>query len=274
MMPLFDAHIHLFANGYRGEYGTLFPRGQELVVYEAIRRAHRIERALVIGYEGAPWAQDNNRYIARLSRERPWIVPLAFCSCSAAPSTRQLEAWWKAGFSGIALYAAEASELRILLAWPEAVFTTLNEKRAIISLNVPADRFPCLRPFFLRLPETSILASHLGLPKGVTGKTITSFPKRTLAPLLHQADLPHLGVKLSGFYAYGDYPHAKIVPVLKMLRQAFGEKRLYWGSDFSPLLDKASFTQSIHAARVVPWEPLQSKAIFHKNLSRIIERVS
>lgn len=273
-MPLADAHMHLFAAGYPGRYGPFFPGGRELAAYEAFRGIHRIERALVVGYEKEPWAAGNNRYIARLARRHSWMSPLAFCPASAPPPARQIEKWWRMGFRGISLYASQDSEIADLRAWPQEALAALNKKRAIISLNVPAAQYPHLRPFLARLHDTRILASHFGLPKGRRHKGALSIRRKALEPILRQADLPHLGVKISAFYAYDDYPHSGTIPVVQALRRHFGESRLYWGSDFSPALDKVSFSQSIKAVQNVPWSAAQVRAVSHNNLSRILNRVS
>jgi len=100
-MKLADSHIHLFRNGYPGRYGALFPKGGEPAAYEAIRKAHSIELALVVGYEGEPWCRGNNRYLAALVISRPWMVPLAFCRADREPRVATLLSWWRRGFAGL-----------------------------------------------------------------------------------------------------------------------------------------------------------------------------
>jgi len=265
--------MHLFAGGYPGRYGTLFPKGGDLAVYDAIRGVHEIDRALVVGYEGDPWAKGNNRYIARLAKAHTWISPVAFCTTARPLNVSTLEKWWQDGFCGIALYLGAEADADSVLAWSDEVVAALNAKRAIISINVPVTGIDRLRPLFQRISEAQILISHLGLPGAVSAKTSDKSAARTLAPLLRQADLANVGVKVSAFYACNAFPHAGIAPVVDALGASFGTKRLYWGSDFSPALDDVSFPQTIEAVQAILGTGFSKTSIFHDNLNRILKGV-
>jgi hypothetical protein len=261
---LADAHIHLFCKGFPGRYGTLFA-GHELVVYEGIRRVHSIERALVVGYEGEPWSAGNNRYLARLAPLHPWMVPLAFHHLTAWPSHKHLNSLWRLGFAGLALYVTRPEQVAALLAWPAEAIAELNRRQAIVSVNCSSKVAGKLRPFFLRLPHTRILISHLGMPGKISGA------RERLRQVLTLADLPQVGVKLSGAYACNAYPHPDLDELIAELVAVFGSSRLYWGSDFSPALDYVSFAQTIEPFRNLPG--ISKRAIFSENLQSIIRRV-
>lgn len=53
-MKLADAHLHLFRPGFADRYGPAWANRSEVELYEALRQAHRIDRGLVVGYEGRP----------------------------------------------------------------------------------------------------------------------------------------------------------------------------------------------------------------------------
>lgn len=273
-MPLADSHIHFFARGFPSRYGVMFPKGGDFAFYQAIRQVHDIDRALIVGYEGEPWAAGNNRHIARLAREHSWMAPLAFCSTTDRPTASRFSRWWKDGFYGISLYLDTDAACSGVLTWSDDILTLLNAHRAIISINVPITHIRSLRPFFKKLPETRILISHLGLPGTISPKATDSSTRRLLSPLMDQADLAHVGVKLSAFYACNAYPHPGLSPVVATIRSAFGDKRLYWASDFSPALDDVSFAQTIEGLRLHLGKGAPAKALFHDNLNRIIDRVS
>lgn len=261
-MKLADSHIHLFKHGFPGRYGSLFPAG-DLSVYEKIREVHDVERALVVGYEGEPWARGNNRYIVRLAKTHSWITPLAFCEPTAL-SSKTLKRLWRQGFAGVSLYIFKKEDAGALNCLSPETIDALNEHYAIISLNCPADIAGLMRPFFARLAGTRLLISHLGIPEKMTGAA------RQLHPVLKLADLPHLGLKISGAYALNAYPHPGLPALLSTLKTAFGESRLYWGSDFCPALDNVSFAQTIDLGLPAG---LLSQDICAGNLNRIIKRV-
>lgn len=264
-LTLADSHLHFFAQGYPGRYGALFPRGGEVTIYEQIRRIHSVERALVVGYEGEPWAAGNNRYLAKLVKSHAWMTPLAFASSTEEPTTARLNAWWRQGFAGLSIYVTTAAEARRVVKWSQLLADTLNAKRALISVNVPSHLVENLRPLFERLTETRILLSHLGLP----GAMATASSE--LNPILDLADLPHLGVKYSAAYACNAYPHSGLPEILRALFDRFGPSRLYWGSDFSPALDDVTFSQTIESVRVFLAD--DASPIFSKNLCAAIRRV-
>ncbi len=265
--------MHLFASGYPGRYGALFPKGGDLAVYDAIRGVHEIDHALVVGYEGDPWAKGNNRYIARLAKSHAWISPVAFCATTKTLDVSTLEKWWQDGFCGISLYLGADIDTDNVLTWSDEVVASLNAKRAIISINVPVAGIDRLRPFLLRISEAQVLVSHLGLPGSISAKTSTKSAAKTLAPLLRQADLPNVGVKVSALYACNAFPHVGVASVIEALGASFGTKRLYWGSDFSPALDDVSFPQTIEAVRLMLGRGLSKISIFHDNLNRILKGV-
>lgn len=268
---LTDSHIHLFAGGFPGAYGPLFPGGGEVKVYDAIRGVHNVERTLVIGYEGDEWAAGNNKYIAKLAQTHKWITPLAFCPVASSPSAKQLQALWKAGFYGITIYINNEDDANAVLSWGDEAIAGLDAKQAIVSINSPMALLRKLRPFIARFNSASVLISHIGLPGRIGPKTTEASARKLLAPLLALVDLPQVGVKFSGFYDSSAYPHEGMAPVQEVLKAEFGAKRLYWGSDFSPALDTVTYGQTIDA--IIPLKAAEQKAIFADNLIRVIDRV-
>ncbi len=264
-MKLNDAHIHLFRSGFPGAYGALFPQGREVQVYEKIRTVHSIGRALVVGYEGDPWARGNNNYLADLAKIHTWIAPLAFLPATKAPSPAKIRSYWEKGFFGISLYVVNETDARAVCEWSDLVTAELNHRRAIVSVNCPADLVGCIQPLLSTLHETRILLSHLGMPSDIKNS------RESLKPILALAALPHVGVKLSGAYACNKYPHAGLNGLVRSLLQAFGTKRLYWGSDFSPALDHVSFSQTFSA--YAEMSPSLTSDVLANNLTRIIRRV-
>lgn len=270
-----DSHMHLFQRGFPGHYGAWFPNGGEVRAYESIRKVHPIARSLVVGYERDDWAKGNNAYILKLSQTRDWMAPVAFCFPNAA-TTRRLTQWRNAGFYGISLYLNQPSDVEQILEWPQEGIDLLNEWKAIISINVPMTNIARLRPFLEKLSQARILISHLGLPEALKDKLSAKQASERLKPLLQNADLPQLGVKISAFYAFGKYPHPHIEPLVRTLCAVFGEKRIYWASDFVPVLDHESFPQTLESVHAVTatLTPQARNNLFHNNLTRAIGRVN
>lgn len=276
-MKLADAHLHLFRRGYAERYGPAWANRSEVELYKTLRREHKIERGLVIGYEGQPKYHGNNRDLAAWARQHSWITPLAFLPATTLPTIQGLEARRRQGFAGIALYAMRLEEVECLNRWPSSVHQWLNQHRQIVSLNTRPEAFRNLRPFLAQLDRCAVLISHLGLPGRYAAPPARREAKRILQPLRSLARLPQVGVKLSGLYAISQpshaYPHRSAHPLIQQLYDDFGPERLYWGSDFSPALEHVSFPQTIDALLGLGWPVADLRRVMHDNLTQVIHRV-
>jgi L-fuconolactonase len=273
-MKLADAHLHLFRQGYADRYGAAWANPHELELYESFRRVHGIECGLVIGYEGQPKFRGNNRDLATWAKKHSWITPLAFAPVAAPPSLKVLVSRLQQGFAGIAIYVMTAPEAERLNRWPAAVFQWLNQHRQLLSLNARPEALAQLQPFLTRLDQCTTLISHLGLPGRYAAPPSQREARKILQPLRFLVKLPHVGVKLSALYAVSQpshaYPHRSAHPFIRQLYDAFGPKRLYWGSDFSPALEHVSFSQTIDALFEIGWPAADLRCILHDNLTRVI----
>jgi predicted TIM-barrel fold metal-dependent hydrolase len=251
-MKLADAHLHLFKNGYRGLYGKSLLR-PDIDAYEQLRGAHGIERGLVVGYQAEGIDPENNAYIRGLAVEHTWMATLAHIEARAPPTAHGAIKLMNDGHVGITLYIQESSAAKALTSWPIGAWRSLNERRAIISLNVSLEFVSAFTPLARDNPDCRFLVSHLGMPGPYTSPPTTVEAEEKLGPLLRLAILPNIFVKISGLYAISnpgyDYPHRAAAPFIQLVLDRIGPERCLWGSDFSPALDHVSFMQTIS----IPW---------------------
>ncbi len=273
-MKLADAHLHLFRRGYADRYGDAWARTHERELYETFRRVHGIERGLVVGYEGLPQYEGNNRDLARWAKQHPWIAPLAYLPVEPSPAVAELDAWLRRGFVGIAVYAVSEEAADRFSRWHPEVVGWLNEHRLIVSLNARPDVLEKLAPFLGQLGGCRVLISHLGLPGAYAVPPSDKEVLAKLRPLRALARSNHVGVKLSGLYAISqpshDYPHTSAMPFLRAAYDEFGPRRLYWGSDFSPALEHISFAQTIDPVLRLGWPAAEVCDIMGGNLLRLL----
>jgi predicted TIM-barrel fold metal-dependent hydrolase len=264
-----DAHIHLFRAGFAARYAPAFARRDEPELYAAMRREHGIDRALVVGFEGMPEHRGNNRDLARWRRTRRWMAPLAFHRAARPPAPSTLERARRQDFVGIALYAAPDDGPR-LAAWPEATVRQLNELRSIVSINARPPALARLAPFLARLGGCRVLISHLGLPGAQRVAPSAREARRLTSAIRELAALPQVGVKVSALYALSDpphdYPHRAAHPLVAAVAEAYGPRRLYWGSDFSPALAHQSFAQAVDSLGHLGWPARMRAAVMGGNL--------
>jgi L-fuconolactonase len=272
-MDIADSHTHLIRGGFIGRYGRPASGGDDLEVFESLRREHRIDAALVLGYEGDAEGDAhylaNNAYVAELAIAHGWVAPLAH----VAPWLEHVPA---APFLGVAAYLNSDAEAHWFSRWAPAVSERLAARAMIVSLNVTPATLAVAVDAIRALEGCHVLVSHLGQPGRYGEAPSDADLLPAVAPLLSLADAGHVGVKISGLYDLTDpthgYPHRPVAGLIDRIADAFGCERLYWGSDFSPVLDHVSFVQAVHAVADLPWSPSERDAIMGGNLRRILRR--
>jgi L-fuconolactonase len=248
VLPLADAHLHLFRGGYAGAYGrSPAGTGDEADVYETFRRVHHIVAGLVVGYEDGEIDPANNAYVRRLAQTRDWMTTVAFVRSGLPPDQRHLAGLLAAGHRGIALYLNDAAAAESVAGWAPDLWALLSDQGAIVSLNVATGVLAALAPLIRRYQGCSFLVSHLGEPGSFRRAPSAADAERRLEPLLSLSALSNVYVKISGLYAVSDpphdFPHPQATPFVRLLLDSFGPLRCLWGSDFSPCLDHVSFAQ-------------------------------
>lgn len=255
---LFDAHCHAWR---RWPYDTAVPdrasRGSaEALLYEM--DTHGVERAAIVaariggGAGGDGEAnEDNNRYVARFAATHPdRITAWVDVDCvwrpeyhTAGAATRLLDEVERAGASGFTHYFGGENDGWLRSEDGRELFASAARTGLIASLAVSMPWFDDLRQTAIDHPTLPILIHHLGQPRS----------SEDLEGLLGLADLPNIGVKVSGFnystLRFWDYPYPDVQNRYRRIANAFGPMRLYWGSDFPASRDQLTYTQSIEVVR-------------------------
>lgn len=222
-------------------------------MYESLRATHAIEAGLVVGYQGGGIEPDNNAFIRSLAADRPWMATVAYVDAGIAPPPGVVSALLADGHVGIALYLEESADAEAARTWPAATWRFLQERGAIVSLNVAPDVLASFAPVAEENAGCAFLVSHMGLPGSYAAPPSAGEAAARLDPLLGMARLPNVRVKISGAYAVSDppyaFPHEAAAPFVDLILDRFGPERCLWGSDFSPALDHVSFAQTVAS----PW---------------------
>ena len=245
-----DAHIHLFETGFRGGSFTARPgvNIDELACYQSLAKSFGVKAALVVGWAGAPWASGNNAFLARVVGDHPWVHPVAYLEPSEDISVASLTERRAQGFVGLSFYISGDGKVAALKRVRDDVWAWLADRRCLISVNSRGKHWAGWIPVLEKHPSLRVVMSHLGLPGAAKTAIKPSTARKRLAHVIALARFPGVHVKLSGFYAASDpsydYPHENAWPYVEALLEAFGPKRLVWGSDFSPSLDHLTFPQT------------------------------
>lgn len=264
-MPVIaDSHCHAWR---RWPYDAAVPdadhRGSvESLLYEMDQ--NEVDRALVvcarIGHEiGPDYANDdNNAYVAdavACHPDRLWMAADLDCMwreeyhTPGAPDRLRalLDRFDLAGFTH---YVRDPVDGWLTSDDGQAVFELAAQHGLLASLAVPPSWQAQVREIARAHPSVPVLIHHQG---GVRLDSPTF--DDDLAEVVAGADVPNICIKLSGHHYLTDpswdYPYTEAHRrVTEPLLQAFGPRRLLWGSDFPAARWHQTYTQSLDMFRV------------------------
>ena len=195
-------------------------------------RAAGVERAVIVPpfWEGANNATALEA--ARLHPEHFRVMGRFDLDAKADPSA---VAMWlqQPGMAGIR-FTFQTPELIAKLgddanAWFWAAAEAANVPVAIYAPGALAR----LRDIAVRHPRLKLAIDHMGIDRGDTDDAAFVH----IDELCELASLPNISVKVSTvpIYSSEPYPHRRLHPYLERLYDAYGAKRLFWGSDLTRL---------------------------------------
>lgn len=130
----------------------------------------------------------------------------------------------------------------------QAFFAKAAEVRLIASLALGPGWMPALRKLAQKYPAVPFLLHHMA-----GAKADEPNPPTGLKEIVATASLPNVYLKLSGFHYVSstawDYPQKDTHGVVRQLYDAFGPKRLCWGSDYPVVRFFMTYQQSLEAFR-------------------------
>jgi L-fuconolactonase len=124
-----------------------------------------------------------------------------------------------------------------------------------VMVLVPHRLMPAIDRVAERYPDLKLVMDHLGL---VSGKDEEAF--KDLDRLLALAKRPNVAAKatIMPFYTTDTYPFRKLHPYIRRVYDAFGPKRLFWGTDLSRL--PCPYRQGVTLfTEELPWLTAQDK---------------
>jgi L-fuconolactonase len=200
---------------------------------------------------------DNNDYAAKAAARHPdRLVVLADVDCSWRPehhtpgaARRLRETVERLGVAGFTHYVHSANDGWFRTEEGREFFATAAELDLIASLAMSPAWQADLREVAREFPTLPILVHHLG---GLSPVRPTY--DDDLAQVIASADLPNIGIKVSGFhYASAprgwDFPYADARETFRQLFAAYGPHRMCWGSDFPAARPFLTYQQSLEVVR-------------------------
>jgi len=275
-----DAHMHCFNPGFV----ELLPDScrrtapDELTLYTALAKRAGIVKSLVVGFEGMPAHHGNNDYLQKTLKDHPSMRATAFVSRPQDLTVEQLETWRRQQFVGISFYVLDAAMEGAVRSVSSQCWEWIAQHRWLVSVNSHGELWNVWASILDRFPGVRLLVSHLGSPPAQKKAPAMSDARDLMAHTTALSRYPNVFVKFSGLYAMTDpnyaYPHEAAWPFVDVALQAFGEKRLLWASDFSPVLEYVSFDQTWAVLDQIPFiNNDQRRLIAGANLLKLLGEI-
>ena len=227
-MLIVDAQIHLWAKGTPSAHHRQAPFSKEQAL--AAMDEAGVDRAMI---HPVLWDPDSNELAIDAVRSHPDRFAIMGWFYLDRPENRVLIDTWKyrPGMKGLRFYFNQPHEQSwptdgtLDWLWPAA-------ERAGIPVSLQASAFlPVLGQIAERHPGLRLIVDHMGVPRASKGDAAY----RNLDQLLALAKHPNIGVKATGQagYALDRYPFPSIHEPLRRVFDAFGPRRMFWGTDIT-----------------------------------------
>ena len=170
-----------------------------------------------------------------------------------APGARSLVATWRQqpGMRGLRYSIKAQGNPAENWLWAEAEAAGVP-----IMVNAPAAQLRFVSEVAKRHPGLKLVVDHFGVPPDT--KDDEAFAH--LDMLLALAKHAHIAVKASSLPSYTTdvYPYRRLYPHIRRVYDAFGPKRMFWGTDFTKL--PCSYRQAIAMfTEEIPWLTAEDK---------------
>jgi L-fuconolactonase len=278
---IFDAHCHAWRR-WPYDLGVPDPdsRGSaEALLYEM--DTHGVDRAAIVaariggGAGGDGFAnEDNNDYVVEFAARHPdRITPIIDVDCVWRPehhtpgaAERLVAEAERTGAIGFTHYVSPANDGWFSTDDAHGFFRAAADRGMIASIALTAPWLGDLRALAAENPTMPFLLHHMTHPRS----------QADLESLLALADLPNVGVKISGFNYVAErawevpYPNGQ--RIFRAIADAFGARRLYWGSDFPASRDELTYRQAIEVVRTHAdfLDDSQLSAVLGDNLAALV----
>lgn len=241
-----DTHVHAGLNKYEPV---------ESLVDQMFR--HRVDHAVLVQHAG----EYDNTYLIECCQRYPGRFLVA-CNVDAheAEAAERLSRWVERSpaVQGVRLYlshlfggAAGAERL-----WQRADDLGLNVTLAGTLKELAS---PAMVDVAQRYTQARLHIEHLGHPDPNEVE-----PYETYRRVMELARFPHTVVKVSGFYSFTKQPWAPYVDTLRFVDialEAFGPKRMMWGSDFPPVSFREGYHNTVRfASQIIPLASPEDRA--------------
>ncbi len=237
-----DAHLHVWRSvpDHPQPSATIVSPCSDVPV-ELLRQymgEHGVDKAVLVQplYPG-----EDNSYVSDSAAADPSQLAAVCYVDPRREGADQLLRYWvrERGCSGLRIRpSVPGEEATFGQASSHPVWEAARELGVAINLLMQLEHIPALAGLAERFPQVPILIDHMASPDVTAGTGSPAFED-----LLNLRRFPQVSVKVSGYYYHSDqgWPYRDCHSFFKALYDAYGAKRLIWGSDFPHVILKSSY---------------------------------
>jgi len=210
-------------------------------------KAAGVDRVIIVP---PAWEGLRNDYAIEAVRMYPDRFAIMGRIALEKPESRSLIADWKKqpGMLGVRITFHQDSQRQWLSDGTVDWFWPAAEKAGLGVMIYTPGNLPPVRGIAERYPSLKLIIDHMAIPRGT--KDDAAFAH--INELCSFARFPNVAVKATALPCYSNepYPHPKLHAYVRRAYEAFGPKRLFWGSDLTRLpcsysLCKTMFTEEM-----------------------------
>ena len=230
-MVIVDTHVHVNKSWYEPV---------ETILFQMERNG--VDKAVLIQYRG----NYDNRYEIECVRNYPGRFAAAVMVDTQKPDAPDtLEMWAQAGAAGVRLTPDERSPGSD----PLAIWRKASKLGLVVSSLGTVEKFASdeFRGLVEEMPDLKIVIEHLAgadiepdLDMGLFGKAmeLARYPNTYIK-------LPGFGEVLSRPFPFREPPFDGPPPSVQMAYDAFGARRMMWGSDYPPSGSREGYANTL-----------------------------
>jgi predicted TIM-barrel fold metal-dependent hydrolase len=242
-----DAHVHVWTDDVQ-TYGLAFgftPAEMKPAAYspsEILRDAGPSGVDRIVLVQMSYYGFDNSYMLDAIEQYPGVFRGIAVIDGNSRVPDEEMRRLANLGVRGFRLYPNEVSPSNLSQEGFVAMLHCGAKERLAMCLLINPDALATVDDLCHKFPDTPVVIDHLARI-GMRG-SIRDEDVRNLCAL---AKYPQLYVKLSGFYALGQAtpPHVDLIPLIKHIYEAYGAKRLMWGSDCPFLVTHEAYAEGI-----------------------------
>ena len=246
---IIDTHLHVWSDDfdrYPFAEGRTAAEGAPVELLNETMMKAGVDRAVIV--QPIHYLYDN-RYVADCLKRFPdrfEAIGLIDRHAPDAPDRLQ-RLVQEDGFSGLRIHLARPDDPAEWAAPDQdPIWCRAEELGACFIVYGPAALLPAVAPIIARFPNVKVILDHVG---GAPMDEDPPYP--LLSNVLKMAEYPNVMVKLTPqpHKSKEPYPHRDTFPTFRRIYDAFGPRRLMWGTNFPGVLRGVGYLPALELFR-------------------------